>query len=181
MIICYFLLCVIRYNGHTFFDDCGFPIYRCRKMNRTVHKGRESLNNQFVVPYNRDLLLHFQCHMNLEICNNSRSLKYLFKYCLKGHDQATRLIRKKKGNNGEPQKRKSGDEIKHYLDGRYVCASEAAWRILGFDIHYRYPSVERLPVHVDGEKMSLSLLQIIWKKLQARHQIEKVNWRHGLL
>lgn len=48
------------------------------------------------MPYNRDLLLKFQCHINLEVCNNSRSLKYLFKYCLKGHDNATMLLQKKK-------------------------------------------------------------------------------------
>lgn len=121
-------------------------------MNRTILKGRHELDNQFVVPYNRDLLLKFQCHMNLEICNNSRSLKYLFKYCLKGHDNATMLIRRKKGKSLNKDKGKSVDEIKHYLDGRYVCASEAAWRILGFDIHYRFPSVERLPIHVEGCK-----------------------------
>lgn len=121
-------------------------------MNRTIEKNGHALDNKFVVPYNRNLLLRFQCHINLEVCNNSRSLKYLFKYCLKGHDNATMLIRRKKGLNDAANKSKSVDEIKHYLDGRYVCASEAAWRILGFDIHYRYPSVERLPVHVEGAK-----------------------------
>ncbi|KAK1377287.1 hypothetical protein POM88_033480 [Heracleum sosnowskyi] len=112
-------------------------------------------DNQFVVPYNRDLLIRFQCHMNLEVCNNSRSLKYLFKYCLKGHDNATMLIQRKKDNlvsQKSKGKEQCLDEVKHYLDGRYVCVSEAAWRILGFDIHYRFPSVERLPVHVPGGK-----------------------------
>ncbi|KAK1388932.1 hypothetical protein POM88_017110 [Heracleum sosnowskyi] len=144
-----------RYNGHTFFDDCGFPVYRRRRMNRVVEKNEISLDNQFVVPYNRDLLIRFQCHMNLEVCNNSRSLKYLFKYCLKGHDNATMLIQRKKDNlvsQKSKGKEQCLDEVKHYLDGRYVCASEAAWRILGFDIHYRFPSVERLPVHVPGGK-----------------------------
>lgn len=50
------------------------------------------------------------------------------------------------------KKLKHNNEIKHYLDGRYVCAVEAAWRLFGFDIHYRFPSVERLPVHAPGEK-----------------------------
>lgn len=65
------------------------------------------------------------------------------------------LLRKKKEINGESTtapKVKTTDEIKNYLDGRYICAAEAAWRILGFDIHYRFPAVERLPVHLEGEK-----------------------------
>lgn len=114
-----------------------------------------SLDNQYVVPYNRDLLVRFQCHINLEVCNNSRSLKYLFKYCLKGHDTATMILRKKKERAGEgtsTTKVRSTDEIKNYLDGRYICAVEAAWRLFGFDIHYRFPSIERLPVHLEGEK-----------------------------
>ncbi|XP_074371063.1 uncharacterized protein LOC141712141 [Apium graveolens] len=141
-----------RYNGHTFFDDCGFPVYQRRRMDRTVEKNKQQLDNQFVVPYNRDLLLRFQCHMNLEICNNSCSLKYLFKYCLKGHDIATMMIQRKKGLPLNLEKGKTIDEVRHFLDGRYVCASEASWRLLGYDIHYRYPSVERLPVHIEGGK-----------------------------
>lgn len=117
-------------------------------------KGVE-LDNQYVVPYNRDLLVRFHCHINLEACNSSRSLKYLFKYCLKGHDTATMLLRQKKQKGdeaGEKTQKKKTDEVKHYLDGRYICAVEASWRLLGFDIHYRFPFVERLPVHAYGEK-----------------------------
>ncbi|XP_074377598.1 uncharacterized protein LOC141719114 [Apium graveolens] len=53
-----------------------------------------------------------------------------------------------------PKKAPKGpiDEVKHYLDGRYVCASEASWRIFAFDIHSSWPSVERLPIHLPGEK-----------------------------
>ncbi|XP_074337397.1 uncharacterized protein LOC141674586 [Apium graveolens] len=39
------------------------------------------------------------------------------------------------------------DEVKQYLQGRYVCASEAAWRIFDFDVHYHSSSVERIPIH----------------------------------
>ncbi|XP_026383265.1 uncharacterized protein LOC113278718 [Papaver somniferum] len=45
------------------------------------------------------------------------------------------------------------DEIKKYLDCRYLSASEAFWRTLNFEIHYRRPSVERLPFHLEGEQL----------------------------
>ena len=44
------------------------------------------------------------------------------------------------------------DEIQEYYDCRYLSACEAAWRIYGFDIHYRFPPVERLPFHLEGEQ-----------------------------
>ncbi|XP_074346664.1 uncharacterized protein LOC141685467 [Apium graveolens] len=145
-----------RFNGNTYFDDCGFPVYRRRNTGRVINKKGINLDNQYVVPYNRDLLLRFQCHINLEICNSSRSLKYLFNYCLKGHDTATILLKKKSNKSGSEQTARSVknlDEVKNFLDGRYVCASEASWRIFGFDIHHRSPSVERLPIHLQIWRM----------------------------
>ncbi|XP_074351613.1 uncharacterized protein LOC141690737 [Apium graveolens] len=144
-----------RFNAHTFFDDCGFPVYRRRRTGLTVTKKGVELDNQYVVPYNRDLLVRFHCHINLEVCNSSRSLKYLFKYCLKGHNMTTMILRKKQQGNEastSSSKPKSNDEIKNFLDGRYICASEAAWRLLGFDIHHHFPTIERFPVHLEGEK-----------------------------
>lgn len=93
-----FLYFHFRYNGHTFFDESGFPIYRRRNTGRFIKKKGVNLDNQFVVPYNRNLLVKFQCHINVEVCNSSRSLKYLFKYCLKGHDTATMLLKKRPQN-----------------------------------------------------------------------------------
>lgn len=83
----------------------------------------------------------FNAHINVEWCNNARAIKYLFKYIAKGPDKATMVI-----------KDDVQDEIKAYLDCRYLSASEAAWRILEFDIQERYPSVMRLPVHLKGEQ-----------------------------
>ena len=141
-----------RYCARTVFDDSGFPLYKRRKQNITVHVHKADLDNQWVVPYNRDLLVKYQCHMNIEICCHARSIKYLFKYCLKGHDTATVQItghRKRNQNNSADQ---VVDEIQAYFDGRYVCGSEAAYRIFGFPIHHRTLSVERLPFHLPGQK-----------------------------
>ncbi|XP_074327400.1 uncharacterized protein LOC141665319 [Apium graveolens] len=73
-----------------------------------------------------------------------------------GHDTATMCLRKTRTGTSAtiPKKAPKGpiDEVKHYLDGRYVCVSEASWRIFAFDIHSRWPSVERLPIHLPGGK-----------------------------
>ncbi|GKF47023.1 hypothetical protein Tco_0136825 [Tanacetum coccineum] len=44
------------------------------------------------------------------------------------------------------------DEINDFYDYRYLSACEAAWRIFKFDIHHRFPAVERLPFHYPDEQ-----------------------------
>jgi hypothetical protein len=43
------------------------------------------------------------------------------------------------------------DEVKEYLDTRYICPFDSSWRILGFQIHRHFPSVERMLVHLPDE------------------------------
>ncbi|XP_063939748.1 uncharacterized protein LOC135148453 [Daucus carota subsp. sativus] len=141
-----------KYSARTTFDESGFPVYRRRRQNIIVNVRNAELDNQWLVPYNRDLLVKYQCHMNIEICCHARSLKYLFKYCLKGHDTATVHVtgKKKRASNQDPDK--AIDEIDAYFDGRYICGAESAYRIFGFLIHHRTISVERLPFHLPGKK-----------------------------
>jgi len=40
------------------------------------------------------------------------------------------------------------DEIEEYWSGRYLAAAEATWRILGYNITHKTPSVTTLPVHL---------------------------------
>ena len=41
----------------------------------------------------------------------------------------------------------SKDEIKQFLDSRYVSASEAVWRLFHYQMHEEKPNVVCLPVH----------------------------------
>jgi hypothetical protein len=43
-------------------------------------------------------------------------------------------------------------EVKQFLDGRFFGSAEAAWRLLGFDLHSRQPPVQRLAVHLPGQQ-----------------------------
>ncbi|XP_074346407.1 uncharacterized protein LOC141685189 [Apium graveolens] len=140
-----------KYCRETYFDQSGFPIYKRRNTGLSVMKGSCVLDNQWVVPYNRDLLVKYNCHMNVEICCHARSLKYLFKYCLKGHDRATVEISSQRRESAN-QEEVVVDEINAYFDGWYICASEAAYRIFSFPIHYRSIYVLRLSFHLPGER-----------------------------
>jgi len=70
--------------------------------------------NQYVVPYCPQLLLLFDCHLNVEISAGLGTFKYLSKYIYKGPDKATMEI-------------SSGvqDEIKAHLDGQFIGPTEA--------------------------------------------------------
>ena len=50
------------------------------------------LNNQWVAPYSPDLLLRFDCHINVERVIGVQSIKYLYKYLWKGPDRAELVI-----------------------------------------------------------------------------------------
>src|SRR5664279_3763877 len=78
------------FNNETLVDEKGFPVYCRHRDARFVYRNRGSikLDNQFVVPYNLGFLKRFQAHINVEWCNKSNLLKYLFKYVTKGADVA---------------------------------------------------------------------------------------------
>lgn len=131
-------------------DSKGYPIYRRREGGSTVEKKGIQLDNRFVVPYNKKLLLAYNAHINVEWCNQARSIKYLFKYIHKGQDCITATIMKKttkeavgaetndhsanpvlnvQSGGGDLGQNTTGgeeepqvDEIKNYFDARYYLA-----------------------------------------------------------
>lgn len=137
------------YADFTTFDSDGYPTYRRRDDGRTVTIKEVSLDNRFVVPYNDILLRLFSAHINVEKCNQSRAIKYLFKYISKGADRVVvGLFDNSTNKNGEVV----FDEVQHYLNCRYVSACEASWRAFGFPIHYRFPAVQRLSFHLPDQQ-----------------------------
>ncbi|GJY50997.1 DNA helicase [Tanacetum coccineum] len=92
-----------KFTSHAFFDDKGHVHYPRRDTKVSTTKHQFILDNGYVVPYNRDLLLAFVSY-----------------------------------------------EIQNYLEGRFVCAHEAYWRIFQFDIHYRELAVQILAVHLEN-------------------------------
>ncbi|CAN1799651.1 ATP-dependent DNA helicase PIF1 [Linum perenne] len=132
-------------NPETTMDQDGFPRYRRREDGRRVLKNRVYLDNRYVVPYNRYLLLRFDAHINVEFCNKSRAIKYLFKYINKPPDRAMAAVV------GD-----QSDEIKAFMDCRYLTAGEACWRLFKFDLYSNFPSVMRLSYHLPGQQFVYS-------------------------
>ncbi|CAN1142588.1 ATP-dependent DNA helicase PIF1 [Linum perenne] len=130
------------YATETTFDDNGYVTYRRRQTGITAVKAGTILDNRYVVPYHRELLIKCQAHMNVEVCHKGQLIKYLFKYILKGPDRS---------NVQNPQEPR--DEIANYLDCRSISSYEAVWRLFQYKIHERTPSVFRLAVHLPGQQM----------------------------
>jgi hypothetical protein len=45
------------------------------------------------------------------------------------------------------------DEVKLYLDLRYISACEAIWRLYHFQMHEEFPNVIRLQIHLPQQQM----------------------------
>ncbi|KAK0408318.1 hypothetical protein QR680_003886 [Steinernema hermaphroditum] len=59
--------------------------------------------NQYVVAYNKKLLLKYEAHINVEIISNLHVLKYLFKYLFKGFNRALiETVERTAVDNGSP-------------------------------------------------------------------------------
>nr|XP_017217380.1 PREDICTED: uncharacterized protein LOC108194955 [Daucus carota subsp. sativus] len=90
------------YASNTTMDSDGYALYRRRDLGRTVECNNIHLDNRHVVPYNRGLLVKYQAHINVERCNRSQSIKYLFKYIGKGPDKATVVLEPSNGSSQGP-------------------------------------------------------------------------------
>lgn len=155
------------YEASTVVGEDGFVQYRRGpEAANFVERYGIRLDNGWVVPYNLALLKRFRAHINVEWCNKTHLIKYLFKYITKGPDRARAVI--ETFGAGAPCSDSHGeaisslgdqpvnaqkhpddvDEVREYIDCRYLSSHEAIWRMFEFDIHFRTPAVERLAVHL---------------------------------
>ncbi|GJR83724.1 uncharacterized protein Tco_0154509, partial [Tanacetum coccineum] len=114
------------FTQHSSVDSEGYPVYRRRDNRNHVDKTGHKLHNGYVIPYNVMLL--------------------------KRPDRVSAELYETVTTADGQQIEKPVDEIKAFYDCRYLSACEASWRIFGYEIHYRTPSVERLSFHLEGEQ-----------------------------
>ncbi|GKC62682.1 hypothetical protein Tco_1095280, partial [Tanacetum coccineum] len=139
----------------TFITRDGWPRYKRSNNGRRAKVGQRDtmLDNRFVVPH---MTVIYDCHINVEWCNQGSLVKYLFNYLNKGHDRATVVIEGQTNHNNNSRTLyhsilRHADEIEQYLNCRYISACAACWKLLGFEMHYRSITVERVYFRDDDD------------------------------
>lgn len=80
-----------------------------------------------------------------------KAVEYLYKYIFKGHDAAEMNIVNNLQDNSNSDANLDHDEIKNFIDGRYVGPVEACWRVLNEELQQKSHAVTRLPVHLEHQ------------------------------
>lgn len=119
------------YQAKTILPENSYPAYKRQKNSHTINKRGFIFDNSRVIPYNKYLLLRYQCHINVEIPHGIHAYKYLYKYITKGHDRTKVEFEIHDSENvhfpacevdfNEP---KQLNEMKTYINGRWVSAYE---------------------------------------------------------
>lgn len=160
-----------QFSPYTKILDDTYPLYRRRSPEQGgytfVKKNGQIIDNRWIVTYNKDLLLKYQAHMNVEICYNFLSVKYIYKYIYKAPHVA-RMSAVVKND-------QSKDEVRDFLNSVYVCPSEACRRIFQFPIQASKPSVQKLTIHLPNHQQIIFSEQIKKKDFQQQFQQLKVN------
>ena len=138
-----------EFQEHTTLRENESPQYRRRNVDfgdfRILRKDRYgdrvARDNRHVAPYNAWLLKRYGAHTNVEFVGGAKAVKYLYKYIFKGHDIAQITV-------ANDERSIVYDECARHIEGRYVSAYEACWRLFEYDLQRRSHTVQRLDVHL---------------------------------
>jgi hypothetical protein len=95
-------------------DVNEYLIYRRRDTKCIALVHGIKLDNRWLVLHNVYLLTKYDAHINVEVYNNIRAVKYMFKYVYKRHDRVTVEISRQSDNATEGNVVKA-NEIKKIL------------------------------------------------------------------
>ena len=132
----------------TVMSSDGYSYYRQKNNGRSIVRNNQTLDNRdLLCQYCPPLLRIFNCHINVEVVSSVRSVKCLYKYVYKGHDAANIII--EDANNDMIIKH---DEVRNYIETRYVSPVEACYRILSKALQCKSHSITRLSVHLPKQQ-----------------------------
>lgn len=137
-----------QFQSKTVLEENSYPLYRRRDNGLHFHKQGFKFTNQHVVPYNRFLLLKYQCHFNVEIAQGIIGYKYIYKYVAKGHDRSNIEVRRVEdleagqsegihesevglgtGDTSSGRRKvQARNEVADFVDGRYIGPVEGEQR-----------------------------------------------------
>jgi hypothetical protein len=129
-----------QFKEETSITEDSYACTRRCNTGRTVEVGRKQVDNRWVVCHSRYLIWKYRCHINVESIASVKAIKYIYKYVYKGHDRITMEF----GT--------CSDEIKQYLDARYVSSCEAHWRLYMFAKQEHHPTIVCLQVHLPNHQ-----------------------------
>jgi hypothetical protein len=128
------------FRQQTLLSEDFYAVLRCCDTGRTFEIGGKQVDNHWVVPYSPYLIWKYRCHINVEWVASVKAVKYIYKYIYKGHDCTMMEFHS------------CQDEVKQYLDARYVSQCEAFWHIMAYKMHKVTPNVYHLDVHQPGRQ-----------------------------
>ena len=129
------------YREATSISDNAYASYQRRNTGKIFKTSSgKDVDNRWVVPYCAYLIWKYRCHINVESVYSLKSIKYIYKYVYKGGDRAT------------VEFSRAQDEVKLYLDARYITASEGIWRIFEYNMHVQKPAVVHLQIHLENQQ-----------------------------
>ena len=135
-----------KFQIKTTMDENGYSTY-CRKNNGVYNRPNGGItNNQYVFPYNANLLQLFNCHINVEAVSSITCVKNLYKYIYKGPDAADVVFTESN------ESVINHDEIRNFIETRYVNPVEACDRTFGRPLQGKSHSIMRLPVHLFNQQ-----------------------------
>ena len=142
------------YLAHTEITGDSYVHTRCRDNGRFIRVGNHFVDNRYVVLYCPYLTLRYEAHINVECTAGFHAVKYIYKvrlcfishvfsaylfyaqYVYKGPDHASLSVHDNNNpDNAHYQPERDRDETKIYVDGCYLSAREAFWRLNGWPTH----------------------------------------------
>jgi hypothetical protein len=129
------------FREETTINEDSYANLRRRNTGKTFMVRGHQVDNRWIVAFPRFWLWKFRCHINMECILSVKAIKYIYKYVYKGHDRTTMEF-------GRCQ-----DEVKLYLDSRYISACEGLWRLYEFFMHEESPNIVRLQVHLPNQQL----------------------------
>ncbi|KAE8210243.1 hypothetical protein CF327_g5868 [Tilletia walkeri] len=104
-----------------------------------------------IAQYSPALLLAWEGHAHIDFALSLYTFVYIFKYINKGPDYCEFRLRPTEEASEDAYEDAALAAADEFQRARYISATEAAWRLYGFTLCTKEPTVDRLGVHLPGQ------------------------------